>query len=385
MADPSARAASGDFSNVSSDDGSRRMLRETMDHRPTTRPSLACVAASLLLAGCAAAPASEPGAPLSTDPVPSATVAATTDSVASPAPAMPVIEDEASAAFEVPGGPDFPVVAFESLWLLAPDAEEPAVVRVDPSTGAVLATIPIGDRLCQGIGATTDAIWACTADGAVRIDPETDAVAMTVPFEGGQAIGRLATSASTAWFLGSSAIAPDTLVAVNAATNETAAVPLERTVANAAYGFGAVWITAPEDGVLLRVDEATGEITEHASGLDEPWSVTTGAGSVWVTLGSADAPPSPTEPTVARIDPDDGSVLAEIATGGTPGMNGGIWASDEAVWVRAPAPFLVGIDPSTNEVMESIGGPGSAGDVTVAGDAVWVTAAERNTVYHLAR
>ncbi len=46
--------------------------------------------------------------------------------------------------------------------------------------------------------------------------------------------------------------------------------------------------------------------------------------------------------------------MASIATGGSLEIEGGMAATGEAIWVRAPDPFLVRIDPATNEVVDTI-------------------------------
>ena len=65
----------------------------------------------------------------------------------------------------------------------------------------------------------------------------------------------------------------------------------------------------------------------------------------------------------------------------TAAVSFGIWATNDAVWVRAPEQFLTRIDPTTNEVVEVIDGPVGAGDVTVAFGSVWATSGHALTVY----
>jgi streptogramin lyase len=151
-----------------------------------------------------------------------------------------------------------------------------------------------------------------------------------------------------------------------------------------AYGFNAVWITVPQEGIVLRIDPDTEEVTEHATGLDHPFTIVAGPDSLWVTLfGSEDLAPG--EATVVRIDPDDGSTVTEIATGAASLGKGGLWATDEDVWVRAPDyGFLTRIDPATNEVVETITGPAGTGDVTVAFGSVWITAGNALSIYRMA-
>ena len=66
------------------------------------------------------------------------------------------------------------------------DSATPNLIRIDPATNEVAATIPLPDRLCQGFTASEDAIWACAADALIRIDPATNAITDTVPITGSQ-------------------------------------------------------------------------------------------------------------------------------------------------------------------------------------------------------
>ena len=116
--------------------------------------------------------------------------------VATPSPAASdagiPLADRLEAEIAVEGSPDWPLAAFDSIWVLAPDlplvddSATPNLIRIDPATNEVAATIPLPDRLCQGFTASEDAIWACAADALIRIDPATNAITDTVPITGSQ-------------------------------------------------------------------------------------------------------------------------------------------------------------------------------------------------------
>ena len=72
-----------------------------------------------------------------------------------------------------------------------------------------------------------------------------------------------------------------------------------------------------QGGLVLQRGPAGGwrKCTEYAAGLEPAGqTVVIGPDSLWVTLFGAEEV-APDEPTVVRIDPTDGFVLAEIATG----------------------------------------------------------------------
>lgn len=72
------------------------------------------------------------------------------------------------------------VAAFGSVWA----AGQNGVVRVDPSSGKVLATIPVAGG-AYWTASSTDAVWVTSPTGLVRIDPQTNAVAATVKLPAG--------------------------------------------------------------------------------------------------------------------------------------------------------------------------------------------------------
>lgn len=110
-----------------------------------------------------------------------------------------------------------------------------------------------------------------------------------------------------------------------------------------------------------------------------------GAGSIWLALNAGEESRhlvSPTEITLVRIVPTTGALEAEIATGGTIRF-GLIHASEHEVWVRAPEPFLVRLDPATNEVVEKLHAQAGGGSVAVAYGSLWVTSSDFGKVWRL--
>lgn len=129
-------------------------------------------------------------------------------------------------------------VGFGSAW--ATIWEDGTVQRLDPDTGEVLATIPVGEGpLWISIG--EDAVWVSNqSSGTVsRIDPETDTSAAEIdiggPFEGG----------------------------------------------DIAAGDGVVW-AATGDGPLTVIDQATGEVL-HQWEFHGADAIALGGGSAWIS------------------------------------------------------------------------------------------------------
>ena len=158
----------------------------------------------------------------------------------------------------------------------------------------------------------------------------TNEITGEVPFETGQVVGRLAYGNGSVWAIGVEDGIPNQLIRIDPAAMTATAIPLGHGAVSVAYGFDAVWVTVPQDGIVLRIDPDTEEVTEHATGLERPFTIVSGPDSLWATLyrlGGARAGRADRRPH----RPDDGSAVTEIATGAGSLGKGGLWATDEAV------------------------------------------------------
>ena len=88
---------------------------------------------------------------------------------------------------------------------------------------------------------------------------------------------------------------------------------------------------------------------------------------------------------LVRIDPESGEVLAEFEIGRSPQTGVEAWAGDEAVYVRSTTPWMVRIDPATNEIVETITSDQAVqGPLTFAFDSIWTVNLEHDNVFRLA-
>lgn len=337
-------------------------------------------------AGPSAAPGATPSAALSpiasADSPPSPAASRAPRTTPTPSTTEDPLAGRLEAEIDVPGGPDFPIAAFDAMWLLTPD-EDPSVTRLDPATNEIAATVPVGTRLCQAIGATDAAIWACTRGGVIRIDPASNEVVATLEFPTAEFYGYLPAGGGFLWALSGEVARMDELVRIDPADNSFETYPLGFDAEWITYGDDALWLTDTSDGKLWKFDPETEAVTEVMSALPEPGASAFGAGSVWLTLHAAhQSRPDPEDTTLIRIDPVTGDVGAEFATGSSM-FESMVHASDDAVWLRSGTPFLARIDPATNEIVDSIDVNRSTGSVTVAFGSVWATTIERNKVWRV--
>ena len=355
----------------------------------------------VIVLAAAVAAACSPSAPPSSPPpaispavaTPSTPATATSSATVSPVPSAVAVSiaDRLEAEIEVLGSPDWPLAAFDSIWVLAPDlptttgSGTPNLVRIDPATNEVIATIALPDRLCQGFTASDDAIWACATDSLVRIDPASNDIVDSVPVTSGQAFYTPAFGGGMVWALGSASFVSDTVVRLDPTTNTTTEYQQNGSVGGLVYAFDALWLTIPADGTVARLDPATGVTNVMADGLEAPKGIVAGPDSLWVSLYGADGGEAPADVTqLVRLDPVSGEILAEFAIGGSP--KGGVetWAGEDAVFVRSTSPWLTRIDPATNEVVETMTSENSVqGPLTVAFDSIWTVEIERNVIYRL--
>lgn len=127
------------------------------------------------------------------------------------------------------------VGAFGSVW----GAGAPGVIRVDPSTHKLLATVAI-DGGAGWTAASADAVWVTTTQGLARIDPQTNTVAATIPLPGAPALGD-----------------PDVV-------------------------DGMVWVPQIRKNSIAVVDPASNTVVQTIKAGVGPFVVTTIAGEAWV-------------------------------------------------------------------------------------------------------
>ncbi len=260
------------------------------------------------------------------------------------------------------GGPDQLVEAFSSLWVKRDDG---VVVRVDAAAGKVtteVSTVPFKQPVCQGLGASEDAIWACPRAGTVvRIDPGRNEVEAEVAIDKLLEQTQLVDAAGSIWVLTKDG---GELTAIDNRTNKPAnPIPLGGTCTDLAGSGDEIWVSCYVDSRLLRIDAAAGKIVEEVE-LDRPRAIALGE-DLWVGFDSG----------LAQLDPE--SLRVTTVYDVFPGTGGAVFAAGHEVWVREDGGhFLVRIDGDAETITEVIDAPKlrSGGDVITVGDSVWATA-----------
>jgi len=304
---------------------------------------------ALALAACTAADFDEGTGGGSTESAPSTSTAPE---------GFPVVAADAvqEQRWRLPGGPDWMAVDDAGVWVKRDDG---TVDRIAPDTGDIDVTAKISAEPCQGLGAGLGAVWACSGSDVVRLDPQSGKVTATLTVGKTFTQGHLVTAFDLLWILtgdGSS------LVGVDPGTGHpVTTIPLGARGTDLALGDAGLWVVSQVDGQVLRIDPA-GTVAVRATGLDRPVVVAV-TDQVWVG----------TVRGISRIDPATGEI--QVSTDIGVGLEGGLAIAPDGVWVRSADRFLIRLDPDTAEPVIGIAADvESSGDIVVAFDSVWTTA-----------
>jgi DNA-binding beta-propeller fold protein YncE len=260
------------------------------------------------------------------------------------------------------------------------------LLRLDPRTNAVIATIDIGaipqpsqevlDPTIQ-VATSGDSVWVARQTSAgndiARIDPATNQLVDSIPID--IRPQGLVADGGTLWVASNW---DNTVVRVDPTTRQTVARIDVAAPGAIAFGSGSVWVTSEESGDLLRIDPATNALSatipigigtadpdyEAPNGyFAEPFSVAAGEDSVWVADVLGD--------TLMRVDPATNQVVATLDLRAP----GAVAVTDDAVYVcRTDIGQVEQIDPASNQIVAaSEGTPRIFASIGVGFDAIWIT------------
>ena len=272
------------------------------------------------------------------------------------------------------------MVQGDAVWVKTDDGR---LVQLDSGANKIAGEVKLDttqdpSRYCQGLGADDKTIWACSANDqtidVVRVDPSTRKVLATIDVSKIFVQLRMPYLANRIWVISGNA---DKLVGIDVVTNKPgSAIDLGAQCSQLAATSDSLVTTCSQANKVLKVDPATGKVTGETS-LDGPGVVVATADTIWVG----------TKTGVARLNGGDLS-LAAVFEGISPESEGDLYATEEAVWVRlAGGRFLYEIDPRSNTVARQITADSqiSGGSVTATADSIWTTASDDDIVYRLKR
>jgi streptogramin lyase len=209
----------------------------------------------------------------------------------------------------------------------------------------------------------------------VRIDPSSVTVTASVPVGKIFEQGRLVYAARHIWIIGGRN--GDKLIGIDTTTlARTRPVALGRTCTDLGSGNGSVvWVTCRDANAVLRFDPRTLRVTKTVK-VDAPTVAKSANGALWVG----------TDTDVVRFD---ASSLRRIAVFPdlAPGFAGDLIVGSGGVWIRTERSFLSRIDTKTNRVAEQIRPPAAlpGGSALSFAGALWTDASNANHLFRLSR
>ncbi len=264
-------------------------------------------------------------------------------------------------------------VGFGATWV----ASQGALLRIDPQTNQVAASIPTpvsGESASIAFG--EGAVWVTSgqANGVVyRVDPAANRVTATIEVPGG-AFG-IVVAAGTVWvtqFLPEPD--PGIVARIDAGTNRLLS-PIEVPNMPGAirYGLDAIWVTSRF--TVSRIDPRSAAVTQPLHRVGDVMAV--GGGALWGTFAN-----SAEDAGVQRIDPVTGRVVATIRIPNGVLMAfglGTLWVAQDASTTTSGGDEtkpgrLYRIGPGDNRVLgRPVPLPGIAPTALAVGEgAVWV-------------
>jgi virginiamycin B lyase len=275
---------------------------------------------------------------------------------------VPFASIRASATIKVGGTADWVLVTDDAVWVAS--TKPYAVLRIDPSTNKILATIRVPGEACSGLASGFASIWVplCGKKAAlVRVDATRNRISAILPILPAGPEGGITASEDSVWIVSDK---NGTLNRIDPSTNHVRQkISILPGSYNPLFSNGIVWVTGAESSLLTAVDAATGKVLESMPVGPKPRFLTVGGGSVW-TLNQGDG-------TVSRVDEKSRKVIATIQVG-IPGAGGDIGYGGESVWPTVLAVPLTRIDASTNKVVRQWVGKG--GDsIRLGFDSLWLT------------
>lgn len=290
----------------------------------------------------------------------------------SPLSALPIVE-----RIRVPAGPGWLGIGYGSVWLSK--SESKLVLRIDPRTDRVVATIPVGSDPELGIGIGLGSVWIADPKdhSLTQIDPKSNRVTRTLQVNlADDPEGSIGVGEGSIWLLtNEGGTDSGTLTRIDAASGKVVAnIPIGPKSHAVLVAFESVWVSSAGDGTVSRIDPKRNVVIAHVGVHTSPRFLAAGAGSIWV-LSQGDG-------TLARIDPRTNRVLATIEVG-VPGEGGDLTIAEDFVWVSAEGIPLSQIDPRTNRLRRQYVGGRKDDTLRVGFGAAWVVDEDNGEIWKI--
>lgn len=329
-----------------------------------TRSATCTAALALLATGCGHDPHAGPPPP-----------AARETSSAVALPALPAQRDLDSVTgllkITATPSPDWIMLTHGIAWVANVDH---GVARFGRD-GHVLGVVRTQSDVCLAMDQGLGSVWAVDCDGRrlLRMDARTGALQARIPLASfsPQPESSVAVGPGGVFLLdgggGIARVDPDSdrLVANR--------LPAPDGPSALRFGFGSLWVTSASTGVVSRLDPESGTVQAEIAGAPGIF-LAVGEGAVWVLDNEAG--------TVHRIDPTTNTLAATIPVD-VKVHGGDIAVGHGSVWVRASDSLVARVDPGTDTVTERYGFQSGSGSVAADDHALWVSEHDTTSVWRI--
>jgi virginiamycin B lyase len=296
---------------------------------------------------------------------------------------VPFTSIKPEAIFKIGEDADWVQITDDAVWVAS--SKPASVHRIDPKTNKEVAIVPVPGDPCAGLAFWFGSLWVplCAKqeraeqsrgkqNSIVRVDPRTNRISATIPIGPAGEEGGIAASNDSIWIVTDSA---GTLVRIDPVTNRARQkLSIAPGSYNPLFSEGMIWITGGSADILTAVDASSGAVLATIRVGAKPRFLAAGGGSIW-TLNQGDG-------TVTRVDAQSKKVTATVIVG-IPGSGGDIAFGAGSVWTSVFGVPLTAIDGKTDKVLRQWVGPG--GDALRFGhDSVWLTDYKRGTLSRIA-
>jgi len=201
------------------------------------------------------------------------------------------------------------------------------VRHINADTGKTIASVP---AQAYYVTAAAGSLWAPVHGDVVRIDPETAEVVATIEVAPGHEVTDVEGSDDAVW---ATAKVPGMVYRIDPVTNT---VVSEIRAGRYAHGIvvapDAVWVSNAHEETVSRIDPATNEAVAFVEGTGSGVGLALGEGLVWSSSRNTG--------DLHRIDPETNQATAVVQIGGWPY---GIAFADGVLWVSDGLTKLYGI------------------------------------------
>ncbi len=289
-----------------------------------------------------------------------------------PLSALPIVE-----RIRVPAGPAWLATGFGSVWISKSESKQ--VLRIDPESRRVVASIPVGRDPELGIGIGLGSVWiADTKDHSItQIDPRKNRVVRVIPVDIAEdPEGSIGVGEGSLWFLtNGNGSDSGVLARLDPVSCKVVARIQVRPKSHAVIAaLGSVWVTSSGEGLVTRIDPRTNRVTAQIPVHPSPRFLAAGFGSIWV-LAQGDG-------SLARIDARSNRVLATVDLG-VPGEGGDLSIAEGFVWVGAEGVPLSQVDPKTNELLRQFVGGRKDDTLRVGFGSAWIVDEDNGEIWRI--